>query len=825
MPVGAAVLDDEWVIRYVNLAGAALLGRPATELVGHHLWTALPEAAGSIFHTFLLRARTAGTPVTWRGFYPPTATWLWASAEVADDLLHVYLHSDAAGHAASEVSTAVAGEDADRERLRYLAEVSESLITTLDTGESVKRLAELLVPRLADWAVVTTFGEGGRAEEAWAHRDPAARADVDTVMTGRRTRADHDEGLLAAIRAGSPVQVTDVDRTTLAASLPTEEVRAAFGRLNLRSYTLVPLRAHGETFGALVLMNDGSRPPHSEAEIATATEVARRGALALDNARLYGKQHVVAETLQLSLLTPPPHLDGLQVAVGYAPANSYQQVGGDWYDVFDLPDGATCLVIGDVVGHNVDAAATMGQIRGIMRGIACDHPGSAAQTLARVDRALTQLDVDTLATAVLAHLEPADDGAEGGSWTLRWSSAGHLPPAVLRADGTVRLLSAAPEQLLGLGVAGSRTTHETTLAVGDTVLLYTDGIVEHGRSDIDTGLDRLTHALEDLTDVPLEEFCSQLQARVAPEGTDDDIALLAVRCGPAPLAGVPADRRRRPARLRQWEAPSGLRHGDHVCWTFDGAAEFSAAVTAFLDEGRRRGDQLILAGDSETDLLDALAELPERDSMLADGRLQIRPSAGLYGGDRGLDPVGQVQAFRGELAAALGRGRSGLRVAADITDLARGGLESRRQLHVYERLCDTLIGSSAITGMCLYDAALGAEVLGPLTVLHPVQHHGDQQPLAHLSGRGDRLALHGEIADRLADDVFAALFDLACAAPGEVEVDLADLDFLDRVGARTLARTVRLLGEVGVQLRLVGPQPIVARVLHLEDLATTASMG
>ena len=97
---------------------------------------------------------------------------------------------------------------------------------------------------------------------------------------------------------------------------------------------------------------------------------------------------------------------------------------------------------------------------------------------------------------------------------------------------------------------------------------------------------------------------------------------------------------------------------------------------------------------------------------------------------------------------------------------------------------------------------------------------GDRQPLAHLSGRGTRLALHGEIADHLADDVFTALFDLACAAPGEVEVDLSDLSFLDRAGARVLARTERLLREVGVQLLLVDPQPLVARALHLSELRT-----
>src|SRR5919199_1256254 len=152
-------------------------------------------------------------------------------------------------------------------------------------------------------------------------------------------------------------------------------------------------------------MNAAGRPLQSEMDMAIAVEVARRGALALDNARLYGRQVKVAETLQHSLLTPPPQPDHLEIAVRYRPAASYQQVGGDWYDSFHQPDGATVLVIGDVVGHNVDAAAAMGQIRSILRGIAYDRPESPAQVLSRVDAVLGGLGVTTLATALVARLE------------------------------------------------------------------------------------------------------------------------------------------------------------------------------------------------------------------------------------------------------------------------------------------------------------------------------------------------------------------------------------------------------------------------------------
>jgi serine phosphatase RsbU (regulator of sigma subunit) len=278
--------------------------------------------------------------------------------------------------------------------------------------------------------------------------------------------------------------------------------------------------------------NTGARPAHTEMEIATAVEVARRGALALDNARLYGRQLKVAATLQHSLLTPPPQPDRLQIAVRYRPAATYQQVGGDWYDAFPQPDGATLLVIGDVVGHNIDAAAAMGQLRSMLRAIAYDRPESPARVLARVDGVLTGLQVDTMATALVARIEQPPAQAAVGLRTLRWSSAGHLPPLLVQPDGGIELLECPPERLLGTDHTGRRTDHEVRLEPGATVLLYTDGIVEHGRRGIDEGTARLTAVLEQLAHLPLDDLCDQLLARLATGRTDDDIALLAVRCHP-----------------------------------------------------------------------------------------------------------------------------------------------------------------------------------------------------------------------------------------------------------------------------------------------------
>jgi anti-anti-sigma factor len=271
--------------------------------------------------------------------------------------------------------------------------------------------------------------------------------------------------------------------------------------------------------------------------------------------------------------------------------------------------------------------------------------------------------------------------------------------------------------------------------------------------------------------------------------------------------------------LRRLEAPTGLRSGDHVFWTFASASDFSAAVLPFLDEGRRLGEQLLLTGASRPALIDVLESLPQRAEMLASGQLEVRSVTEIVDPARGLEPVEQVQSVRSEVEAALGRGRTGLRVAADVTALARRGPDERRQLHVYERLADAMTATVALTAMCLFDTSLGDEVLGPIAVLHPDQHHGEREPLGYLSGRGPWLSLRGEVDIGLADAVLRALVDVARDSPGEVVLDLADLQFLDVAGARMLATAASLLAEIGVDVRLVRARRLVGYCLELFNLA------
>jgi serine phosphatase RsbU (regulator of sigma subunit) len=395
----------------------------------------------------------------------------------------------------------------------------------------VGKLVDLVVPRLCDWAVVTVLGDDGApADEGRAHRDPERLADLDTYLQGRIQGTANDNPLAAALLIGEPIHLASIDPALVEPALGSDEVRGAWERLDARSLTMVPLRARSETFGVLGLVNGTDRPPHSEMEIATAVEVARRASLAIDNARLYGRQLKVAETFQRSLLTPPPQPDHLEIAVRYLPASSMLHVGGDWYDAFQQPDGATLLVIGDVVGHNVDAAAAMGQIRSILRGIAYDRQEEPARVLTRVDAALTGLRIGTLATALIARLEQSAEEAGSGRRTLRWSSAGHLPPLLLRADGAVEVLGSAPETLLGAESTRTRTDSLADLRPEDTVLFYTDGLVEQGRSGIDEGIERLVRAVAEVGTVSVDRLCDALLDRIVGRRPDDDVALVVVRC-------------------------------------------------------------------------------------------------------------------------------------------------------------------------------------------------------------------------------------------------------------------------------------------------------
>jgi serine phosphatase RsbU (regulator of sigma subunit) len=330
--------------------------------------------------------------------------------------------------------------------------------------------------------------------------------------------------------------VQAVDTTAaVAAVLQPGEARKLLHQLRPQAVAVVPLRARGRTLGLLTLAHDDGSA-RTEVDLRTSGEVAERAGLALDNVRLYEQQRRLAERLQRALISSPPKPDHMQVVVRYEPAAEAAQVGGDWYDAFLQEQGATMIVIGDVVGHDAEAAAAMGQVRGLLRGIAATTGEGPAAVLTRLDRAMELLQVETTATAVIARFEQTPEQRAAGITRCRWSNAGHPTPIVLRPDGTTvtldELSSGEPDLLLGIDPRTGRTESEALLERGSTIVLYTDGLVERRDRSIDDGISRLCEVLAEEAGKPVAELCDALLDRLLPTSPDDDVALAAVRLHP-----------------------------------------------------------------------------------------------------------------------------------------------------------------------------------------------------------------------------------------------------------------------------------------------------
>ncbi len=241
----------------------------------------------------------------------------------------------------------------------------------------------------------------------------------------------------------------------------------------------------------------------------------------------------VALVLQESMLTHPVQPDHLQVAVRYRPAASEHEVGGDWYDAFQQPDGASVLVIGDVVGHDIAAAAAMGQLRNLVRAMAFGRDDPPSRVLTRVDEAIRGLDVDTAATVLVGRIE-RPSGPTDATRRLLWSSAGHLPPLLLLRDGSGRPLATPPDLLLGIEPRTPRHDHTVELPEGSTVLLYTDGLVERRERSLLAGMAALQQNLSRLAGRELEDLCDDVLTATLPPAPGDDVAVLALRAHPEP---------------------------------------------------------------------------------------------------------------------------------------------------------------------------------------------------------------------------------------------------------------------------------------------------
>ena len=305
-------------------------------------------------------------------------------------------------------------------------------------------------------------------------------------------------------------------------------MEAAFQRLGGTTILTVPMVARRRTLGALALVKTDERT-FTQDEVDLAEDLAARAALAMDNVRLYQQEHAVADTLQRSLLPELPEIPGIESAAHYVSASTAADVGGDFYDLLHLPDGSVGIAIGDVVGHDVAAAAAMGHLRGVLRAVVWEaEDGDPGSVLARVDRLVQGLRVASLATMVYARAErPARPGEP---WRVHVANAGH-PPLLLRApSGAVRLVDGVTGLLVGVDATAHRETLSLDVPAGSTLIAYTDGLIERPGLDMDHGI----HALcERIAAVPADAGPRELCDAAVSGALDhrDDVALIAVRFG------------------------------------------------------------------------------------------------------------------------------------------------------------------------------------------------------------------------------------------------------------------------------------------------------
>ena len=419
-----------------------------------------------------------------------------------------------------------------RRRLALLAAAGPALSASLDYQETLERITRLLVPELADWCLLDIVEEDGNVNQlASAHADPEME-DLLRSLREHRRFGEGDPGSTAEVlRTGKSVVLADLpDATFYERALGRGEHLDIVLRLEPRSLMCVPLLARGKTLGAITLVSSRLDRRYDEEDLLLAENLAYRCALAADNARLYRDRSEIARVLQRSLLPPHlPEIPGVEIGAEYLPVGEANDVGGDFYDLINTVEDGWVCAIGDVRGKGVEAASVTALARYTIRAVTLkdDRP---SEILAALNEAmLRQLPEDRFCTAACVRLEPQDGSAGVGADVSR---AGHPPPLVLRADGTVEEVG-SPGKVLGVFADAELQNTSLRLMAGDALVLYTDGVTEARSPDGDFfGEDRLRHLLQTCSGCDAETIARRIKSVVLAfqEGYPrDDLALLVLR--------------------------------------------------------------------------------------------------------------------------------------------------------------------------------------------------------------------------------------------------------------------------------------------------------
>jgi serine phosphatase RsbU (regulator of sigma subunit) len=409
------------------------------------------------------------------------------------------------------------------EQLRSLARAQDRLHDLYEAvlGRDVDLSVVLqLIVDTAMELVGARYGALGVLDESGRHLDrfiPAGLTEQERVdLTG--VEFPHGRGLLGRlITHPEPLRVDDISAHPDSAGFPP-------GHPPMRALLGAAISIRGKTYGDLYVAERRDGQPFDAHDEALIVALAGAAGLAIDDARLYEQTRLDAEQFQRLLLPRLPDLRPFEAAAVYRPATTPGQIGGDWYDALLVPDQACAAVIGDVVGHDLQAAAAMAQIRNMLRALLYDQRTPPGAVLARLDRALAAITDQPITTACLARIEPAPPD----TWTVRWSTAGHPPPLLLAPDHQAGYLHGDPDLPLGVDTARPRNDHIHPVPAGSTLLFFTDGLVESPAHSVETGLRRLAALATEHAAAPLQDFVQTLADHHPGDG-HDDMAVLALR--------------------------------------------------------------------------------------------------------------------------------------------------------------------------------------------------------------------------------------------------------------------------------------------------------
>ncbi len=409
-------------------------------------------------------------------------------------------------------------------RVQFLADATTELSKSLDYEVTLANVAKLAVPGFADWCAIDVVEDDRLHRLAVEHVDPAKVALAVEVEERYPSERDAPGGPWEVIRTGRSILVPEVTDEMLVAGAKDEEHLRIARELRLRSVLIVPLVARGRVLGVLSWVTAESERRYTESDLAFAEDLGRRGAIAIDNSQLHSQTMEAAERLQHAVLPElADEVPGWELAGCYIPAGR-TDVGGDFYDAIPLPDGGLAIFVGDVMGRGVEAAAAMAQMRAAVRAyIALD--ASPQAVMSNLDQLFTTYGMSQIVTLVYLVVDPARD-------ELTFLNAGHPPPVLLRSNHLAEQLPATQQAPLGLA-SGPRRPVTVAFGPGETLMAFTDGLIERREEDIDAGQRRLLDAVP-LLDAqrPLGDALRRLVERVRDHTRQDDVAALVARRDP-----------------------------------------------------------------------------------------------------------------------------------------------------------------------------------------------------------------------------------------------------------------------------------------------------